>query len=119
MAKVLLVDDEELVRKVVRVVLEAEGHVVVEADGGDRAIEKLTGESPDVVVLDLMMPGEDGVAVCRRIRETGSAAKVLVLTSVPESEAQVEAAAAGADDFMVKPFSSLALIDRIAALAGA
>lgn len=117
MTKVLLVDDEELVRKVVRVVLEAEGHDVAEAGDGASALAGVRSEKPDVVVLDLMMPGEDGVEVCRKIKAEMPDVRVLVLTSLPEPEAREEATEAGADDFMVKPFSSLELLDRIATLA--
>lgn len=117
MAKVLLVDDEDLVRKVVRVVLEAEGHDVLEAADGEAAVAAVSSDAPDVVVLDLMMPGEDGIETCRRIKAAGSASRVLVLTSVPAAEAHKEAEEAGADDFMVKPFSSLELIRRVASLA--
>jgi DNA-binding response OmpR family regulator len=117
-AKVLLVDDEQLVRKVVKVVLEAEGHEVVEAGNGPEALASVRGGAPDVVVLDLMMPGEDGLATCRHIKAHDKAIRVLVLTSVPEAEAHTEADEAGADGFMVKPFSSLDLLDRVSALLG-
>ena len=117
MVKVLLVDDEELVRRVVRVVLEAEGHDVLEAGDGGAALSALRDGRPDVVVLDLIMPGEDGVDVCRRIKRSNGGARVLVLTSLPPDEAKSQCADAGADDFMVKPFSPLELIRRVSALA--
>lgn len=114
MAIILLVDDEALVRRVVRVVLEAEGHDVLEAGSGHEALDHVDGA--DVVVLDLMMPGEDGLDVCRRIKSSRPEARVLVLSSIPEAEARREVEEAGADGFMLKPFSSLDLLRRVAEL---
>jgi DNA-binding response OmpR family regulator len=118
-AQILLVDDEALVRKVVRVVLEAEGHVVTEAADGPAALGCVADSTPDVVVLDLMIPGMDGFEVCRQIKAGAKPPYVLVLTSVPQGEADDAAREAGADDVMTKPFSALELLDRISKLVGA
>ena len=116
MATVLLVDDEDLVRKVVKVVLEAEGHSVMEAGDGRDALAAVESQPPDAVVLDLLIPGTDGYEICRKIKAAHAASKVLVLTSVPPDEAEARARAAGADDVMAKPFSALELLDRLSRL---
>lgn len=119
MADVLLVDDEDLVRKVVRVVLEAEGHQVTEAADGPQALAALEASPHDAIVLDLMIPGMDGYEVCRRVKRAGGSSKVLVLTAVPADESVRRAKEAGADDVMTKPFSALELLDRLSALLDA
>lgn len=118
MARVLVVDDEALVRKVVRVVLEAEGHEVVEAGDGEAALRVVDSDGPEAVVLDLMIPGMDGYEVCRRVKEAEGGQKVLVLTAMAADESVVRAREAGADDVMTKPFSALELLDRLQALLG-
>jgi DNA-binding response OmpR family regulator len=118
MARVLVVDDEDLVRKVVRVVLEAEGHTVVEAGDGQSALDALSDAPAEAVVLDLMIPGMDGYEVCRRVKDADPHQKVLVLTAMSEDESVVRAREAGADDVMTKPFSALELLDRLQALLG-
>ena len=116
MPRILLVDDEELVRRVVRVVLEAEGHEVVEAADGEQALAAVAQMPPHAVVLDLLIPGMDGYQICRKLKGEHPGAKVLVLSSVPADEADVEAKAAGADEVMSKPFSALDLLHRLSAL---
>src|SRR5687768_10112480 len=116
MAKVLLIDDEAIIRRIVRVVLEAEGHTVLEASDASEGIEVLQANRPDVVVLDLMMPGEYGTDVCRKIKALDQRTKVIVLTSLPAADAKDLADEAGADDYMEKPFSSLDLLERLARL---
>ena len=116
MAKVLLIDDEAIIRRIVRVVLEAEGHIVLEASNASEGMEVLESAQPDVVVLDLMMPGEYGTEVCRKIKAQDARTKVIVLTSLPATDAKGMADEAGADDYMEKPFSSLDLLDRLARL---
>lgn len=116
MAKVLLVDDEDLVRRVVRTVLEAEGHDVDEAPTGADALSRASSNPPDVVVLDLMIPGTDGYEVCRQLKGGRLGTKVLVLSAVPLVESEKRARDAGADDVMEKPFSALDLLDRLSAL---
>jgi two-component system, OmpR family, response regulator len=119
LAKVLLVDDDELVRKVVKVVVEAEGHQVVEAPDGAEALEVMQRQpAPDVVVLDLLIPGQDGFDICRRLKAVGRKPQVLVLTSVPIDESEEAAREAGADDVMGKPFSAMELLRRLSALLG-
>lgn len=119
MAKVLLVDDEDLIRRVVRTVLEAEGHEVSEAPTGTDALSQSSSDPPDAIVLDLMIPGMDGYEVCRKLKADRLGTKVLVLSAVPLAESEQRARDAGADDVMEKPFSALDLLDRLSTLLGA
>jgi two-component system response regulator MprA len=108
---VLVVDDDDIIRRVVRTVLEADDFEVVEAKDGDEAIQKVSTEHPLVVVLDVMMPGLDGVEVCRRVRADGT--KVLMLTARDDADVEQASKDAGADGFLAKPFSSVELLDKV------
>jgi DNA-binding response OmpR family regulator len=113
---VLVVDDDDLVRKVVRAVLEADDYEVLEAPNGQLALEMITERKPHLVILDVMMPGIDGVDVCRRM-DHGDA-RVLMLTARDDLETEDASRAAGADDFLAKPFSSLELLEHVQKLVG-
>ena len=108
---VLVVDDDEIIRRVVRTVLEADDFEVVEAKDGEEAIRRVSTDHPLVVVLDVMMPGLDGVEVCRRLREDGT--KVLMLTARDDADTEKASIEAGADGFLGKPFSSVELLDKV------
>ena len=108
---VLVVDDDDMIRRLLRTVLEADEIEVVEAPDGDAALIALADLQPTVVVLDVMMPGLDGVEVCRRIDH--DKAKVVMLTARDDPELERAATEAGADAFLTKPFSSVALLDLI------
>jgi DNA-binding response OmpR family regulator len=111
---VLVVDDDEMIRRLVRAVLEADEFEVAEARDGESAL-KLAGETqPSVVVLDVMMPGLDGVEVCRRLDH--GQVKVVILTARDDPRLEAEARAAGADAFMTKPFSPMELLDLVGEL---
>ncbi|MEQ1702249.1 MAG: response regulator transcription factor [Ilumatobacteraceae bacterium] len=112
---VLVVDDEGPIREIVRRYLQADGIDVIEAADGPSAIEVFTARSPDVVVLDVMLPGFDGIEVLRRIRTT-SDAYVLMLTARTEETDRLIGLSVGADDYMTKPFSPRELSARIKAL---
>jgi len=112
---VLVVDDEPIVREVVVRYLEREGYRTLEAADGNRARELLQRESPSLVVLDLMLPGTDGLALCRWIR-SHSSLPVIMLTARGEDVNQVRGLELGADDYVAKPFSHLALMARIKAV---
>jgi two-component system response regulator MprA len=116
---VLVVDDDDVIRRVVRTVLEADEFEVIEAGDGAAAIAAAGTAHPAVVVLDVMMPGLDGVEVCRRLREAGEAARVLMLTAVDDAGVEQASRSAGADAYLRKPFSSVELLDRVEALVGA
>ncbi|HJW22672.1 MAG TPA: response regulator transcription factor [Candidatus Limnocylindrales bacterium] len=113
--RVLVVDDEAPIRQLVRGYLEAESISVLEAADGPAALEVVRSEAPDVVVLDVMLPGLDGIEVCRQLR-TFSDAYVLILTARGEEIDRVVGLTVGADDYLVKPFSPRELVARIKAL---
>ncbi len=114
---VLVVDDDDAIRGVVRSVLEADGFEVVEAADGPAALlllEAINGRGPDMVVLDVMMPGLDGVEVCRRIDH--DRVKVVMLSARDDVTTREEATAAGADAYLTKPFSAIELLDAVEGL---
>jgi DNA-binding response OmpR family regulator len=109
--KVLVVDDDAVLRRVVRAVLEADGFHVVEAQDGEQGLALAAIERPSVVILDVMMPGLDGVEVCRRLDH--NATKVLMLTALGDVSTEVASLKAGARGYLTKPFSSMDLLDRV------
>jgi DNA-binding response OmpR family regulator len=114
-ARVLVVDDEADVRQVVRAVLQRAGHRVLEAANGPEALARLHEDPPDLVVLDILMPGEDGFSVLARIRDV-SAVPVLMLTARTTEPDMLRGLGAGADDYVTKPFSNAELAARAAVL---
>jgi two-component system response regulator ResD len=111
---VLVVDDDDMIRRLVRTVLEADEFEVAEANDGESALTLATTTEPAVVVLDIMMPGLDGVEVCRRLDH--ERVKVIVLTARDDPELEKECRDAGANAFVTKPFSSIELLDLVAEL---
>ena len=115
--KILVVDDERAVRESLRRALELEGYEIDLAADGREALERLESESqPDALILDVLMPGVDGLEVCRRLRRTGSRLPVLMLTARDAVENRVAGLDAGADDYLTKPFALEELLARIRAL---
>jgi two-component system, OmpR family, response regulator MprA len=115
--KILVVDDERAVRDSLRRALELQGYEVELAVDGAEALARLnTNGHPDAVVLDILMPGIDGLEVCRRIRRAGNAVPVLMLTARDAVGDRVEGLDAGADDYLVKPFALEELLARVRAL---
>ena len=100
--KVLVVDDERAVRESLRRALQLEGYEIELAADGGEALSVLTAEQPqpDAVILDVLMPGVDGLEVCRRLRDTGNRVPVLMLTARDEVENRVAGLDAGADDYV-------------------
>jgi two-component system, OmpR family, response regulator MprA len=116
--RILVVDDERAVRDSLRRALELEGYDVELAGDGDEAlyrIEHADGQ-PDAIILDVLMPGRDGLEVCRRLRTGGSRVPVLMLTARAEVENRVAGLDAGADDYLPKPFALEELLARLRAL---
>jgi DNA-binding response OmpR family regulator len=112
---VLVVDDEEAIAEAVRARLASEGFRVVVAADGPQAIEKHRAERPDLVVLDLMLPGMDGLEVCQEIQRD-EWVPVLMLTARTEEADKVAGFAVGADDYLTKPFSLRELVVRVKAI---
>jgi two-component system, OmpR family, response regulator ResD len=108
---VLVVDDDEMVRRLVRTVLEADDYKVVDARDGDEALRMVEASHPAVIVLDVMMPGLDGVEVCRKLDH--ATVKVVMLTARDDPVLEQACRDAGADAFLTKPFSSTRLLDVI------
>lgn len=115
MAKILVVDDEPNIREVVGLYLRRDGHTIVPATEGEEALELFRQTRPDLVVLDLMLPGLSGIEVCRRIH-TERRVPLIMLTARGEEEDRVLGLGLGADDYVVKPFSPRELAARVEAV---
>jgi two-component system response regulator MprA len=115
--KILVVDDERAVRESLRRALELEGYEIELAGDGSEALYRLEANGePDAVILDVLMPGLDGLEVCKSLRRTGSRLPVLMLTARDEVEDRVAGLDAGADDYVTKPFALEELLARLRAL---
>jgi two-component system, OmpR family, KDP operon response regulator KdpE len=111
-ATILVVDDEPQIRRVIRSTLSTHGYVITEATNGEDAIESARKNKPDLVLLDVNMPGMGGIEACREIRR-GSDAPIIMLTVRNVERDKVAALDAGADDYVVKPFGIEELLARI------
>ncbi|MGA7703742.1 MAG: response regulator transcription factor [Solirubrobacteraceae bacterium] len=114
--RLLVVDDDPSVREALELVLDLNGFGVASAADGGEAIRALAVDRPDAVILDVLMPGLDGLEVCRRMRAIGDRTPVLMLTARAEVSDRVAGLEAGADDYLAKPFASEELIARLRAL---
>src|SRR5688572_561386 len=113
--RILVVDDEPMVTEVVERYLVRDGFEVTTADDGDRALALAQTWAPDLIVLDLMLPGKDGLEVCRTLRREGSV-PIIMLTARGEETDRIVGLEIGADDYIVKPFSPRELVARIKAV---
>lgn len=111
---VLVVDDDEQIRNLLRLYLERGGHRVTEAADGNEALERARSEKVDLVLLDVMLPGVDGLEICRRIREVADT-PIMLLTARSGDADKVLGLDLGADDYVVKPFSPRELMARVRA----
>jgi len=118
--KVLLVDDEDSLRKVMKDLLEREGYLVTEARDGVQALDQVDRVGPDIIVLDLNLPGLDGYGVLSHLRSrpATSGIPVIVLTAKGDEDNEVRVFELGADDFLTKPFRARALSARLEAVLG-
>src|SRR3954464_12486631 len=114
--RVLVVDDDALVRRMLTRSLVAEGFEVEHVADGGAALAAAEASAPDLVVLDVTMPGLDGLAVCRRLRANGLRGSILMLTARDAVADRVAGLEAGADDYLVKPFAVEELVARLHAL---
>jgi two-component system, OmpR family, response regulator MprA len=113
---ILVVDDDPRIRSVVRRGLAYEGYRVTEAATGEEGLDKAREHLPELVVLDIMLPGIDGLEVTRRLRAAGDEVVILMLTARDEVRDRVVGLESGADDYLVKPFSFEELLARVRAL---
>lgn len=113
--KILIADDDDRIREVVRIFLEAEGFDVAQAEDGNRALEMVRKDNPDLVILDLMMPGLDGWTICKILRKE-TKIPIIMLTAKGDENDRVLGFDLGADDYVVKPFSPRELSARVKAV---
>lgn len=114
--KVLVVDDEPAVLAAVERALKLAGYEVEAAANGEQALKSVTASAPDAMVLDILMPGVDGIEVCKRVRAAGDATPILMLTARDAVNDRVDGLDAGADDYLIKPFALDELLARLRAL---
>ncbi|ASS91780.1 MAG: DNA-binding response regulator [Bacillaceae bacterium] len=112
---ILVVDDEERIRRLLKMYLERENYQIDEAENGDEALEKALCADYDLIILDIMMPGIDGIEVCKQLREK-KATPVIMLTAKGEEVNRVQGFEVGADDYIVKPFSPREVVLRVKAI---
>jgi DNA-binding response OmpR family regulator len=115
-ARILVVEDEAPMRIALEDILRAEGYRVLTANDGEMGISLATREQPDLVLLDVMMPRLDGLSLCAELRRLGMIVPVLMLTARGQVEDRVAGLDTGADDYLVKPFSTDELLARVRAL---
>lgn len=116
MTKVLVAEDDRAIRDSLTRAFELEGYTVVATPDGAAALDAITAEEPDAIVLDIMMPNVDGLTVCRRLRSKGDRTPILMLTARTETADRVSGLDAGADDYLPKPFELDELLARMRAL---
>lgn len=117
MPKILVVDDEENIVELIRYNLEREGYAVITAGDGDTALKLAKGEQPDLIVLDIMLPGQDGLSVCRALQHDPATKwiPIVMVSARGEEVDRILGLEMGADDYITKPFSPRELLARIKA----
>ena len=113
--KILVVDDEERIRRLLKMYLEREEYIIDEAENGDMALTKALENDYDLILLDIIMPGKDGIEVCRELREKKTT-PIIMLTAKGEEVNRVQGFEVGTDDYIVKPFSPREVVLRVKAL---
>jgi DNA-binding response OmpR family regulator len=116
MPRLLIIEDEPAMRMALVDCLNAEGYRVIVAENGQTGLDKAIAEKPDLIILDIMLPRLNGFAVCAELRRLGHSEPVLMLTAKGQVQDRVTGLDAGADDYLVKPFSTDELLARIRAL---
>jgi two-component system phosphate regulon response regulator PhoB len=113
--KILIVDDEADIRELVRLNLASEGYEILDCESGEQALNLSRSRNPDLIVLDLMMPGMDGLEVCRRLKADPKTVRIpiVILTAKGEESDVVAGLEVGADDYVAKPFSGKVLAARV------
>lgn len=113
--RILVVDDEPLYVRLLKVNLEQEGYQIVSASDGEEALEAISQNMPDLIILDVVMPKLDGITVMQRVRQFSNV-PIILLTALGEEQDRVKGLNIGADDYVVKPFSATELIARVRAV---
>ncbi len=113
MNKVLVVDDEHEIRALLSALLTNEGYEVIEGSNGEEAIELARTENPHVILLDVVMPGLDGIDVCKRLKAAEGTRLIPVIMATSDRDSYARALEAGAEDFVTKPFHLLELATRV------
>jgi DNA-binding response OmpR family regulator len=113
--RILVVEDQDSIRRMIEALVSARGHKVTAVSTGTKAIDVATTDPPDMVLLDLMIPGHDGFEVCRRLRSDPSTRTVpiLVISALDDADSRAKATSAGATAYYTKPFSPIALLKEI------
>jgi DNA-binding response OmpR family regulator len=114
-SQILIVEDESKLAQFIELELKSEGYEVITATNGFDGLTQARESSPDLLILDWMLPGISGLEICQRLRQTGSMVPVIILTAKDETSDRVAGLDAGADDYVVKPFSVEELLARIRA----
>jgi DNA-binding response OmpR family regulator len=114
--RILVIEDEPSLGMAIRDELEFEGFEASVVEDGKAGLDRILAESPDLVVLDLMLPGKSGFEICREVRDRGMATPVIMLTARAQEVDRIRGLELGADDYMVKPFSLAELVARIRAV---
>ncbi|MBD0379219.1 response regulator transcription factor [Paenibacillus sedimenti] len=115
MKKILIVDDDKEIAQLISIYLHNEGFELRQAHDGNEALEQMDQIPPNLIILDIMMPGMDGLEVCRKVREK-SAVPILMLSAKTQDMDKVLGLMTGADDYMIKPFNPLELVARVKSL---
>src|SRR5947199_5172460 len=116
MSRILIIEDELPMRTALKDCLESEGYRILTAADGESGLRRAIDEKPDLILLDIMMPRLDGFAVCAELRRLSNPVPILMLTAKGQVEDRVHGLDAGADDYLVKPFSTEELLARVRAL---
>ena len=116
MTKILLVEDEESIRRFLKINLERNSFEVIEAETGEEGIEKALREKPEIIILDVMLPGIDGFQVCSRLRKEFPNVGIIMLTAKGQDMDKIMGLEFGADDYIIKPFNPLEVVLRVKAI---
>jgi len=116
MSRILIVEDEESIRKFIKISLKREKFQVFEAASAEEGMQKILQETPDVIILDVMLPGMNGFELCEKLKKQNENIGIIILTARAQDMDKIMGLEFGADDYMVKPFNPLELIARINSL---